>query len=142
MGQLRQKTLGIIKPDAVRKHATGKIISMIEECGLEISGLKRTVISASEAEAFYGVHKGKPFYPTLIQFMCSGPSVVVVIEGENAIARWRELMGSTDSTKAAEGTVRKLFGTDMQKNAAHGSDAPETAAKEINFFFSDRELIS
>ena len=142
MSQSRQKTLGIIKPDAVRKHATGKIISMIEDSGLKISGLKRTVISANEAEAFYAVHKGKPFYPTLIQFMCSGPSVVVVIEGENAIAGWRELMGSTDSTKAAEGTVRKLFGTNMQKNAAHGSDAPETAAKEINFFFSERELLS
>jgi len=141
MGPLRQKTFGIIKPDAVRKHATGKIISMIEESGLEITGLKRTVISSNEAEAFYGVHKGKPFYPTLIQFMCSGPSVVMVIEGENAIARWRELMGSTDSTKAAEGTVRKLFGTDMQKNAAHGSDAPETAEKEISFFFSERELL-
>lgn len=141
MSQLSQKTLGIIKPDAVKKNSVGKIISMIEKSGLKIIGLKRVHLSISEAEAFYAVHKGRPFFPDLTRFMSSGPSVVMVLEGENAIANWRTIMGCTDSTKAAEGTVRKLFGTDIQNNAAHGSDAPETAVKEIGFFFSERELL-
>ncbi|HOU52856.1 MAG TPA: nucleoside-diphosphate kinase [Myxococcota bacterium] len=134
-------TFGMIKPDAVEAGRTGEILAMIERSGLRIVGLRRTRFTRSEAEAFYAVHRERPFYPSLCEFMSSGPIVVMVLEGENAIARWRDLMGPTDSTKAGPDTVRGRFGTDIGRNAVHGSDSPETAAQEIPFAFAARELI-
>jgi nucleoside-diphosphate kinase len=137
-----QKTFGIIKPDAVRKNVCGKIISLIEAKGLAIRGIKKIALSSDIAKLFYAVHKEKPFFNDLSKFMCSGPILVMVLEGEDAIACWRSIMGATDPAKAAEGTIRKLYGSNVQENAVHGSDAPETAAQEINFFFSNLDLIN
>ncbi|MFP4165175.1 MAG: nucleoside-diphosphate kinase [Chitinispirillaceae bacterium] len=135
------QTLAIIKPDAVRNKTAGKILSMIEESGLEIKQAKMVRLTRELAGEFYAVHKGKPFYEELLDFMSSGPVIVMVLSGENAIARWRELMGATNPEKAEEGTVRKLYATSVQWNAVHGSDAPETAREELSFFFSGAELI-
>jgi nucleoside-diphosphate kinase len=131
-----EKTLGIVKPDAVAKQQIGAILSMIEKSGLAIKGMKMLQLSRMQAEQFYAVHKERPFYRDLVNFMTQGPVVVLHLEGENAIGRYRELMGSTDPTKAATGTIRKAYGTSIERNAVHGSDAPETAKVEVGFFFS------
>ena len=136
-----QRTFAIIKPDAVAKPgATGEILRRMEAKGLCIIGLKRLQLSERQAQGFYAVHKERPFYGELVEFMTSGPVVVCVLEGENAIATWRGLMGPTDSTKAEAGTIRGDFGTDIEKNASHGSDAPETAGVEIPYFFNATEI--
>ena len=125
-----ERTFGIVKPDAVAKGAIGGVIDMIEKFGLKIIGLRMVRLSGIEAETFYAVHKERPFYRDLVTFMTSGPVVVMAIEGENAIARYREVMGPTDSRKAPEGTIRQKYGTDIEKNAVHGSDAADTARAE------------
>jgi nucleoside-diphosphate kinase len=135
-----ERTFGIIKPDAVAKGAIGGVIDLIEKGGLKVIGLRYTRLDAAQAQGFYAVHKARPFFGALVSFMTSGPCVLMALEGENAIARWRELMGPTDSTKAPAGTVRGKFGTDIEKNAAHGSDAPETAKFELGYFFRGYEL--
>jgi len=136
-----ERTFAIIKPDAVAKNAIGEIIAMIEKSGLRIIGLRRMQLDAARAEGFYAVHKERPFFKDLVKFMTSGPCVVMALEGENAIARWRELMGPTDSKKAGPNTVRGRFGTDIEKNASHGSDAPETAKFELGYFFAGSDLV-
>jgi nucleoside-diphosphate kinase len=135
-----ERTFGIVKPDAVGAGAIGGVVDMIEQFGLKIIGLRFTRLSTAQAEAFYAVHKARPFYKDLVGFMTSGPVVVMAIEGENAITRYREVMGPTDSKKAPAGTIRQRFGTDIEKNAVHGSDAADTAKVEIGFFFSGAEL--
>lgn len=136
-----QQTFGIIKPDAVANGHTGAILSMIEEAGFRIRGIRMLRLSKQQAEGFYEVHKTMPFYGGLVTFMTEGPVVALVLEREEAIARWRELMGATNPEKAAEGTIRKKFAKNIERNAVHGSDAPETAALEIPFFFSMAELL-
>jgi nucleoside-diphosphate kinase len=136
-----EQTFAIIKPDAVANGHTGKILAMIEESGFRIAGLKQRRISVAEAEAFYAVHKARPFYASLVLFMSQGPSVVLVLERENAVRQWRELMGATNPANAEEGTIRKRFAASIERNAVHGSDARETAAEEIPFFFSQAELL-
>lgn len=136
-----QRTLAIIKPDATARNIAGKIISKIEEAGFSIKAMKRISLSQSDAESFYGVHRERPFFASLTSFMSSGPVVVMCLECEDAIAKWREVMGATNPAQAAEGTIRKLYAVDIEKNSAHGSDAPETAANEISFFFSGLELL-
>jgi len=136
-----EQTFGIIKPDAVAGGHTGKILSMIEKTGFRIRGMKMTRLSKQQAEAFYEVHRERPFYAGLVTFMTEGPVVVLVLEREDAIAKWRELMGATNPAKAAEGTIRKSFAENIERNSVHGSDAPETAAVEIPFFFSLAELL-
>jgi nucleoside-diphosphate kinase len=135
-----ERTFGIVKPDAVAKGAIGGVIQMIEGAGLRILGLRLVKLSPAQAEAFYAVHNARPFFPDLVRFMTSGPCVVMCIEGENAVTRYREVMGPTDSTKAPQGTIRGAFGTNIEKNAVHGSDAPETARTEIGFFFAAADL--
>jgi len=136
----RQRTLAIIKPDAVASKVAGRIISRIEESGLEIVALKRVQLDEGMARGFYAVHKERPFYGDLVKFMTSGPVVLLVLEGEDAIKRWRDLMGPTNSSEAPAGTVRGDFGTDIERNASHGSDAPETARVEIAYFFNAGEI--
>ncbi|HEY3938442.1 MAG TPA: nucleoside-diphosphate kinase [Bryobacteraceae bacterium] len=136
-----ERTLGIIKPDAVANGHTGAILAMIQQNGFRVVGLKMRRIARHEAESFYAVHKDRPFFPGLVTFMTEGPVVVLALEGENAIAKWRELMGATNPANAAEGTVRKRFAENIERNSVHGSDAPETAAQEIPFFFSAAELL-
>ena len=138
MGSVR--TLAIIKPDAVRDKRAGKILSMIEESGLVIEAVRMFRLTRELAGEFYAVHRGKSFYDELLDFMSSGPCVALVLSGEDAVARWRALMGATNPAAAAEGTIRKLYGTNVQYNACHGSDAPETARQEVAFFFSGAEL--
>ena len=135
-----EHTFAIIKPDAVRRNFIGQILAQIEASGLRIRALKKLTLTRKQAEAFYDVHKERPFYGSLCDYMTSGPVVVMVLEGERAIERWRELMGATDPAKAAEGTIRKKFGQNIEQNATHGSDAKETAAREVSFFFSAMEL--
>jgi nucleoside-diphosphate kinase len=134
------RTLSIIKPDAVKKHGIGKVLARIEQGGLRVVAGRYLQLTRQQAEAFYAVHKQRPFFADLCTFMTSGPVFVSVLEGESAITRYREVLGATDPAKAAAGTVRKDFGTDVEKNAAHGSDAPETAAQEIAFFFAGTDL--
>ncbi|MEE2679170.1 MAG: nucleoside-diphosphate kinase [Myxococcota bacterium] len=137
-----QRTLAIVKPDAAgRPGVAGQILARIEESGLEIVALKKLRLSEEEARGFYAVHKERPFYGELVKFMTSGPVVVAILEGENAIARWRDLMGPTDSTQAEAGTIRGDFGTDIERNASHGSDAPETARIETSYFFNATEIL-
>jgi nucleoside-diphosphate kinase len=136
-----EQTFAIIKPDAVAKGHAGPILSMVEKAGFRIRGMKMIRLSKQQAEAFYEVHRERPFYGGLVTFMTEGPVVVLVLERENAIAKWRELMGATNPEKAAEGTIRKNFAQDIERNSVHGSDAPETAAVEIPFFFSMAELL-
>jgi nucleoside-diphosphate kinase len=136
-----QRTFGIIKPDAVAAGHTGAILAIIEKAGFRIAGLKMTRLSKAQAEAFYEVHKSRPFYASLVTFMTEGPVVVMVLERENAIQQWRDTMGATNPANAAEGTIRKLFAQSIERNAVHGSDAPETAAVEIPFFFPGAELL-
>lgn len=136
-----ERTLAIIKPDAAAKPgATGEILRRVEEAGLSIIGLKRMQLTEQVAKGFYAVHKERPFYGELVSFMTSGPVVVVCLEGDGAIKKWRDLMGPTNSEEAPAGTIRGDFGTDIEKNASHGSDAPETAAKEIPYFFNATEI--
>jgi nucleoside-diphosphate kinase len=132
-----QRTFGIIKPDAVANGNTGNILALIEKNGFTIVGLRKLQLTQEQAEAFYAVHKARPFYAGLVKFMTEAPVVVMVLEKENAIAAWRDLMGATNPEKAADGTIRKLYATDIERNAVHGSDAPETAAVEIPFFFTE-----
>jgi len=131
-----ETTLGMIKPDAVKKKVVGKIISMIEESGIEIEKMKTERLTKEKAQKFYQVHKDKPFYEPLTEFMSSGPIVVMKLSGENVVSRYRKLMGATDFAKAEAGTIRKLFATSIQENAVHGSDSPENAKIEIEFFYS------
>jgi nucleoside-diphosphate kinase len=134
-------TFGIIKPDAVKNGHTGEILTMIQKDGFRIAGMKMRRLAKHEAEAFYAVHKERPFYAGLVTFMTEGPVVVLALERENAITRWRELMGATNPANAAEGTIRKKFAENIERNSVHGSDAPETAALEVPFFFSSSELL-
>ena len=137
---MMQRTFFIAKPDAMAKAVLGKILAMIEASGLRIVAGRVTSLTDEQAGRFYAVHKARPFFGALKTFMTSGPVFVGVLEGEDAVKRWRDLMGPTDSTKAPKGTVRGEFGTDVEKNASHGSDAPETARAEIAFFFPGLEL--
>jgi nucleoside-diphosphate kinase len=136
-----ERTFAIIKPDAVQAGYTGKIIEAIEENGFKICGMKKLHMSKQTAQAFYAVHKERPFYDALTSFMSSGPCVVMALTKEGAIAAWRTLMGATNPDAAAAGTMRKLYGKSIDHNAVHGSDAPETAAEEVAFFFSGQELV-
>jgi len=137
-----QRTLSIVKPDAVAKNAVGGILAIVEGGGLKILASKMIHMTRSLAEGFYAVHKERPFFGDLTKFMSEGPVLVSVLEGEEAIAKYRELLGATNPAEAAEGTVRKLYGSDIERNAAHGSDAPETAEFEINYFFNALEIHS
>lgn len=136
-----ENTLSIIKPDATRRNLTGKINARFEEAGLRIIAQKRLHLTQAQAEGFYAVHRERAFFGDLCAFMCSGPIVVQVLEGENAIARNREIMGATNPANAEDGTIRKDFAESIEANSVHGSDAPETAAEEISYFFSKLELV-
>jgi nucleoside-diphosphate kinase len=136
-----QRTLSIIKPDAVARSLQGEILAMIQRAGLRIVAMKMIRLTKAQAEAFYAVHKARPFYGELVSYMASGPVVCSVLEGEDAVANYRTLMGATDPAKAAEGTIRRLYAQSLDANAVHGSDAPETAAQEIAFFFSQTEIV-
>jgi nucleoside-diphosphate kinase len=135
-----EQTLAIIKPDGVSRGLTGEIIRRIETGGLSIRALKMIHMSRKQAEGFYAVHKERPFFPSLTSFMSEGPVVLMILSGENAIKTWRDLMGATDPAKAAPGTIRRDFGLSIERNSTHGSDAPETAAFETAYFFSQLEV--
>ncbi len=136
-----ERTFSIIKPDATNRNLTGKIINRFESNGLRIVASKRIHMTRAQAEGFYGVHKARPFFGDLVNFMISGPVIVQVLEGENAIMRNREIMGATNPAQADAGTIRKDFAESLEANSVHGSDAPETAAEEIKFFFKDDEIV-
>lgn len=136
-----QRTLSILKPDATERNLTGKINAYFEAAGLKIVAQKRIRLSRLQAQAFYAVHKDRPFFGELVEYMVSGPVVVQVLEGENAVARNREIMGATNPKDAAPGTIRKDFGESIERNTAHGSDSAENAANEVRFFFSDVEIV-
>lgn len=136
-----QKTLSILKPDATRRNITGKINAKIEAAGLRIIAQKRLHLSTSQAQAFYAVHAERAFFGELCQFMTSGPVVVQVLEGKNAVTSYRDIMGATNPTNAAEGTIRREFAESIEANSVHGSDSPENALKEIAFFFSELEIV-
>jgi nucleoside-diphosphate kinase len=136
-----ERTLSIIKPDATRRNVTGAIVDRFEKAGLRVIASRRMKLSKDQAEAFYAVHKARPFFASLVSFMTSGPVVVQVLEGESAIAKNRDVMGATDPAKAAAGTIRKDFAESIEANSVHGSDAPETAAQEIRFFFSELDIV-
>ena len=136
-----QRTFSIIKPDATARNLTGKIISRFEDAGLRVVASRRIRMTREQAEGFYAVHKERPFFGELVDFMISGPVVIQVLEGEDAIAKNREVMGATNPADAAPGTIRKDFALSVGENSVHGSDAPETAAEEIRFFFSDDEIV-
>jgi len=136
-----ERTFSIIKPDATRRNITGKIIAKIEDAGLRVIASKRIHMTRAQAEGFYAVHKDRPFYGELVEQMIAAPVVVQVLEGENAILKYREVMGATNPEKAAPGTIRKEYALNMGENSVHGSDAPETAAQEIKFFFTDAEIV-
>jgi nucleoside-diphosphate kinase len=135
------RTFAMIKPDAVQAGNAGKIIAHVQQAGFRIVGMKLTQISRQQAEKFYEVHAARPFYGELVEFMSSGPSVVLALDADNAVTKWRETIGATDPAEAAEGTIRKLYAESKGKNAVHGSDADDTAAAEIAFFFSGTELV-
>ena len=136
-----ERTFSILKPDATARNLTGAVNAVIEKAGLRIVAQKRILMSKREAEAFYGVHRERPFFGELVSFMTSGPVVVQVLEGEGAIAKYREVMGATDPAKAADGTIRKVHAKSIGENSVHGSDAADTAAKEIAQFFSGNEIV-
>jgi nucleoside-diphosphate kinase len=136
-----ERTFSILKPDATERNLTGAINAIIEKAGLRIIAQKRVRISREQAEKFYAVHRERPFFNELVNFMISGPVVVQVLEGESAISRYREVMGATDPAKAADGTIRKVHARSIGENSVHGSDAPDTAAREIGQFFSENEII-
>lgn len=135
-----ERTFSIIKPDATARNLTGKIVAMLEAGGLRVVAQKRLQMTRAQAEGFYAVHKARPFFGELCAYMTSGPVVVQVLQGENAIARNREIMGATDPAKAADGTIRKSYGESIERNCVHGSDAPDTAAQEIAYFFAETEI--
>jgi nucleoside-diphosphate kinase len=136
-----ERTFSIIKPDATKRNLTGAINAVIEKAGLRIIAQKRVLLSEGQAEGFYAVHKERPFFRDLVNFMISGPVVVQVLEGENAVAKYRDVMGATNPANAAEGTIRKQFAESIEANSVHGSDSLENAAREIEFFFSDQEIV-
>ena len=136
-----QRTFSIIKPDATRRNLTGQITARLEDAGLRVIASKRVWMTRSQAEGFYAVHKERPFFGNLCEFMTSGPVVIQVLEGENAVSKNREIMGATNPAEAAEGTIRKDFAENIEANSVHGSDAPETAAREISYWFADTEII-
>ena len=135
-----QKTFSIIKPDAVASGKAGKILSLLEENGFRVAALRMTKLSQSQAEGFYAVHRERPFFGSLVKFMTEGPVIVMALEREDAVRKLREVMGATNPANAAEGTVRKLYAESIERNAIHGSDAPETAADELKYFFTTVEL--
>ena len=137
---MKERTLSIIKPDGTERNLIGKILGRFEEEGLRICAMKKKNMSRLEAEGFYGVHRERPFFGELVQMMTGGPVVIIVLEGENAIQKNRDIMGATNPTQAAPGTIRKLFAKSIGENTVHGSDSPENAKKEINYFFADTEL--
>jgi len=136
-----ERTFAIIKPDAVAAAQTGEILASIQKAGFRVAGMKMKRLSTLEAENFYAVHRERPFYASLVKFMTEGPVVVMVLEAPDAIKKWRDTMGATNPANAAEGTIRKRFAQSIERNCVHGSDAPETAAVEIPFFFSSAELL-
>ena len=136
-----ERTLSIIKPDGVKRGLIGEVINMLEQSNLDIVAMKMIHMTKKQAEGFYAVHRERPFFESLTDFMSSGPAVVMILEGENVIARYRELMGATNYKEAAEGTIRRKFATDIEKNVVHGSDAPETAAFEMSYFFNRFEIV-
>ena len=136
-----ERTLAIIKPDGVARGLCGEVIKRLESSGFKIVAMKMVHLTKKQAEGFYAVHKGKPFFKSLTDFMSSGPAVVMILEGKDIISRYRELMGATNYKEAAEGTIRKEFATDIEKNVVHGSDAPETAAFEMAYFFNNLEMV-
>jgi nucleoside-diphosphate kinase len=136
-----ERTLSIIKPDAVSRNLTGAILKMIQDSGLTVVAMKMIHMSKAQAEGFYHVHKARPFFADLTAFMCSGPVVVSILKGDDAIARYRTLMGATNPANAEAGTIRKQYALDIEKNSVHGSDAPETAAFETAYFFSNLEIV-
>ena len=135
-----ERTLSIIKPDGVARGLAGEVIKRLEQNNFKIAAMKMLHMTKSQAKGFYAVHRERPFFESLTDFMVSGPVIVMILEGENAIGRYRELMGATDYRKAAKGTIRKDFATDIEKNVVHGSDGPETAAFEIGYFFNSFEI--
>jgi nucleoside-diphosphate kinase len=136
-----ERTLAIIKPDAVGRRVAGRIVQRIEESGFQIRAMRMVRLSQAQAEGFYAVHRERPFFGSLTEFMSSGPAIVLALESADAIKKWRTLMGATDPAKAEPGTIRKEFGASIEHNATHGSDAPETAAFEVGYFFGGIELI-
>ena len=136
-----ERTLAIIKPDGVARGLCGEVIKRLESSGFKIVAMKMVHLTKKQAEGFYAVHKGKPFFKSLTDFMSSGPAVVMILEGKDIISRYRELMGATNCKEAAKGTIRKEFATDIEKNVVHGSDAPETAAFEMAYFFNNLEMV-
>jgi len=136
-----EHTLSIIKPDATRRNLTGEVVARLERAGLRVIAQKRMMLTTAQAEAFYNVHKARPFFRSLVEFMTSGPVVVQVLEGEDAVTRNREVMGATDPAKAAPGTIRKDFAESIEANSVHGSDSPGNAQAEIRFFFSEMEIV-
>jgi nucleoside-diphosphate kinase len=138
---LIERTLAIIKPDAVGRRLAGRIIQRIEEAGFQVRAIRRVALTRDEAEGFYAVHRDRPFFGSLTGFMSSGPAIALVLEASDAIVKWRTLMGATDPEKAEPGTLRKEFGQSIERNATHGSDAPETATFEIGYFFAGVDLI-
>ncbi len=139
---MQEQTLAIIKPDAVERGLVGEIIKRIEGAELKLKAMKMVSLNKAEAEGFYAVHREKPFFESLTRYMSSGPAVVAVLEGEKAITRYRELMGATNPEEAAEGTIRKAYALDIEKNSVHGSDSSENAAIEISYFFNQLEVVS
>ena len=137
-----ERTLSIIKPDGVKKNVIGEVVRRFEQEGIHIAAMRMIHMDQAKAEGFYAVHKERPFFGELVEFMTSGPVVVMVLEGEDVIARNREIMGATNPAEAAEGTIRKLFASDIQCNIVHGSDAPETAKTEVAYFFDESEIYS
>jgi len=136
-----ERTFSIIKPDAVARNLTGEILAMIQQSGLQIKAMKMIRLTRAQAEGFYAVHKERPFFSSLVEYMCSGPVVCSILEGEDAIRRYRELMGATNPANAAEGTIRKKYAESVEANSVHGSDAPETAAYEMAYFFNALEIV-
>ncbi len=136
-----QRTFSIIKPDATRRNLTGQITARLEDAGLRVVVSKRVWMTRGQAEGFYAVHKERPFFDDLCEFMTSGPVVIQVLEGENAVSKYREIMGATNPAEAAEGTIRKDFAENIEANSVHGSDSPETAVQEISYWFADTEII-
>jgi nucleoside-diphosphate kinase len=139
---MQEQTLAIIKPDAVQRGLIGEIVKRIEGAELKVKAMKMVSLSKGEAEGFYAVHQEKPFFQSLTEYMSSGPAVVAVLEGERAITRYRELMGATNPEEAAEGTIRKAYALDIEKNSVHGSDSPENAVIEISYFFNQLEVVN
>ncbi|MCJ7593844.1 MAG: nucleoside-diphosphate kinase [Desulfobacterales bacterium] len=138
---MRERTLSIIKPDGVNKNLIGEVLKRLEEAGLRIIAMKMIQMTKEQAKGFYKVHEGKPFYESVTDFMSSGPSVILALDGESAIEKYRRLMGATNFKEAAAGTIRRDFATDIEKNVVHGSDSEKTANFEINYFFSELEII-